>query len=308
MKLKFLSLFLLGAFISLEASAVTKTVDFLKLGVGVRGTGMGESGTADCPDVISSYINPAGLADITKKELGFAHSEAVMDASLEFISFAYPVGRGTLGISGEFYIVKPIPVTLGSGETIGDLNWRGQVFALSYGRKISDAVSIGGAGKVIQQLESDPIFGKSEGTAYAADAGVICRTPVKGLSAGFSVLNSGSDLRMSGETRKDALPQTTRIGVAYGSTVDKNFNMTAACDIHRIIDGSWNTGAGLEISHRDALFIRAGYSQKEGNITGNTYGVGFKTGKLRIDYSNVPASEMVGYTRNNKVSLVIMFD
>jgi hypothetical protein len=178
---------------------------------------------------------------------------------------------------------------------------------LSFSRRITSALSGGISTKMIQRLESDPVFGKSEGTAYAVDLGFIYETPVRGLQAGCALLNTGTELRMSGEVKKDALPQTARVGLAYEYPLQKEVSLLLATDLSRILDGGWHPGFGAELDLNRIVSLRTGFYQKEGNISGSTYGLGVSVNNFRIDYSNVPASEMVGYTRNNKVSVTVQF-
>jgi hypothetical protein len=308
MRLKKMLVLLSALACSLPSYAVTTGVDFLKFSVGARAAGMGEAFTGIADDVTASCWNPAGLAALSRPELGIMHSDAVMDASLEFVGFSYPVANiGTFALSGIFYIIKPIPVTLGSSASLGDLNWRDQTIAVSYARNITPELSAGLSGKTVQRFESDPIFGSSEGSAYALDFGLLYATPVKGLNAGCSVLNTGTELRMSGEVKKDTLPQTTRVGLAYDYYLNRSARLLCAADVHRILDGSWYAGGGAEINLLDTVFLRTGYYQKEGNIQGNTYGFGFKFRNFQVDYSNIPSSEMVGYNRNSKFTVIVQF-
>ncbi|MBN1622458.1 MAG: PorV/PorQ family protein [Endomicrobiales bacterium] len=288
--------------------AVTTGADFLKLSIGARATGIGESYVSICPDATASYWNPAGLAKIQKPELFIMHSEAVTDASLEFVGFAYPTSKyGTVCLSGIFYIIKPIPVTLQTGQVLGELNWTDNAFILSYGKKVIEDVSLGVGIKYIHRSESDPIFGSSKGNAYAIDLGIIYKTPIEGLNTGLSVLNTGNKIRMSGETKEDVLPQTTRFGLSYEYKLNDRISTIFANDYHKILNSSWYASGGAELNFQDTLFFRMGYYKKEGNIQGTTYGLGFKIKQFQIDYSNIPASEMVGYTRNNKLSFLIQF-
>lgn len=304
-----LVLILLSAFAYDAFCAVTTTVDFLKLSVGARQTAMGESAVAACDDVTALYWNPAGLAAIHKPALEFSHSSALMDASLEFLGAAYSFGGyGTLSLGGIFYLIKPVPVTDATGQVMGDLNWRDQAIILSYGYKVTDRISAGAGIKLVQRMESDPIFGSSQGSTYGLDAGVMYKTPLKGVSLGCALLNTGPALLMSGETKKDVLPQTTRAGLSYERESGKNMTLTVTGDMFRILGGDWNFGGGCEMCAYKMLFIRAGYYTKEGNISGNTYGAGFRFRNFQVDFSNVPASEMIGYTRSNMVSLSVLFD
>ncbi len=210
-----LTLLLLLLLSSSLANAASTTVDFLKLSIGARPTGMGDACVSLCSDISASYWNPAGIALIRAPQAGLAHSEAVIDASLEFIGAAYPLSpRDTVALSGIFYIVKPIPVRLSSGESMGDLNWMDKALIASYGRILSKELSVGTSVKFIQRTESDPIFGSSEGSSFAFDLGIMYHPPFPGIQTGIALLNTGPELRMSGETKKDALPQTTRAGIS----------------------------------------------------------------------------------------------
>ena len=48
---------------------------FLKIGVGAKAIGMGESQVADADDLYAIYWNPAGLAQLQRPQLGLMHNE-----------------------------------------------------------------------------------------------------------------------------------------------------------------------------------------------------------------------------------------
>jgi hypothetical protein len=269
---------------------------------------MGEAYTAVCDDVTSVYWNPAGLSNVNSLQLHLMHSDAITDASLNFAGVAYPWKKyGILSVSAIFYSIKPIPVTLQNGTSLGDLTWNDTALLLSYGKRISNNLAFGIGTKFIKRLESDPIFGSSEGTTYAFDCGLLISNLLPGLNAGASVVNTGSDIQMSGEVKKDVLPQTVRMGLAYKHKIDKDITFTFAHDFNRILSSSWYFGSGLELDFQNIVAFRTGFYKKEGSIEGVTYGFGVKLKQLQIDYSNVPASEMEGFTRNNKLSLSFLF-
>ncbi|OGS02551.1 MAG: hypothetical protein A2204_04735 [Elusimicrobia bacterium RIFOXYA1_FULL_47_7] len=308
MNLKIIPALLAFVFIASGAHAVTTGVDFLKLGIGARETGMGEASVASHSGVDSSYWNPAGLSDITQTELSLMHSDAIIDASLNFVGVAVPLKNGdVICVNTIVYVIKPVPVTDASGQSMGDLNWLDGAAAVSYARNITDSISAGLSAKIVHRMESDPIFGRSEGSAYAFDAGAIYKTHYKGLSVGYALLNTGTELQMTGEVKKDTLPQTSRLGLTYEYELDKNLHLVGSWDFHRILDNSWHTGAGVEINIRNEFFLRTGFYEKDGSISGNTFGFGFMVNQFRFDYSSIPVSEMTGYNRNNKFSLSVFF-
>jgi hypothetical protein len=304
MKTNLIIVLVVSAFFVPSADAVTTGADFLRSGIGARPTGMGEAAVAVFSDVTSACWNPAGLSGMERKELAFMHGEAMQDASLEFLGFAYPAKKyGVFAVSGIFYLNNPIPLVDENQVETGELSWLYSAFIFSFAGKLGDSVSAGASLKLIHDAESDPVFGRNEGNTGALDLGVIYASPVRGLDLGLALLNSGPPIRMSGETRNDELPLSARCGVAYQGRLDDAHSILLALDLNRILEGGWYAGAGVELSFRDVFSFRTGYFSKEGSIAGLTYGFGFKSGDFRLDYSNVPNSEMLGATRSNKISL-----
>jgi len=70
--------------------------------------------------------------------------------------------------------------------------------------------------KLINRKESGPIFGKTQGKAYAGEIGLLYQPPLKGLSLGFALLNLGNKLKISGETKKDDWLRTSKENFLIG--------------------------------------------------------------------------------------------
>lgn len=278
--------------------------DFLKFGIGARVSAMGEASVSLHSDVTAAYSNPAGLAKIKSVQCSAMYSEAVKDAFLNFFGLAVPVkALGTYEISGVLLFIDPIPATDDSGKTLGNVEWSDWAVAVSYGKEVTRSLSFGLGFKAVQRKESDPIFGTSKGKAYCGDFGLIYEFPFKkGLNLGFSLLNVGNKLQMEGETKKDDLPRTIRLGLSYST-----YPWVIASDINKVLDDQWRIHIGGEHKFKDTILIRAGYYEKAGNVRGVTYGMGIKLKNYQFDWANVPSSEMVGYTRDNKVSIIIHF-
>ncbi len=265
---------------------------------------MGEASVSLHSDVTAAYWNPAGLAKIRRIQCAAMYSEAVKDAFLSFFGLAVPVkGWGTYEVSGVVLFIDPLPVTDGSGNTLGNLRWTDWAFALSYGKEFAGNLSLGLAFKVIQRIESDPIFGTTKGTAYSGDFGFIYEFPfARGLNLGFSFLNVGNKLQMEGEVKKDDLPRTLKLGLSYNRGP-----WIIAGDINKILNDRWRVHIGGEHKLKDTIFLRFGYYEKDGNVRGATYGMGIKLKNYQFDWANVPAGEMIGYTRDNKISVIVHF-
>src|SRR5262245_35550558 len=80
--------------------AGTSSGSFLKIGVGARAVGLGESYVAVANDPSTIYWNPAGLASLQRSELLLSHVEWPAEIRYEHGAWAVPVRRlgGSLAI------------------------------------------------------------------------------------------------------------------------------------------------------------------------------------------------------------------
>ena len=82
-----------------EQRAGTSSGTFLKIGVGARATGLGESFVAVANDPSAIYWNPAGLASVLRQEVLFSHASWPGEVNYEHITFVVPSRKleGSLG-------------------------------------------------------------------------------------------------------------------------------------------------------------------------------------------------------------------
>ncbi|HLD28793.1 MAG TPA: hypothetical protein VJC03_00510, partial [bacterium] len=194
------------------------------------------------------------------------------------------------------------------GEFLGDLKWQDRALILSYAGRVGKHLHAGLGLRYIERRESDPVFGTARGDAFAGDIGLIIRLPsLKNAAFGLSLLNAGSKIRMEGEKKKDDLPRTVRAGVACSGKISEDDSFLLALEISRILSGEWQTGAGIEYSLQKLFFVRTGYFVKEGRLEGLTYGVGARIKAFRIDWANVPSSELIGFERSSRISFSVGF-
>ncbi|MCH8979797.1 MAG: UPF0164 family protein, partial [Armatimonadetes bacterium] len=79
---------------------------FLKIGVGARYLAMGEAAVASSGDAFSLFWNPAALAEIEDNQFALAHTDWVLDITLNYAAYArriegfgvFAVGVTALGI------------------------------------------------------------------------------------------------------------------------------------------------------------------------------------------------------------------
>src|SRR2546426_4819186 len=71
----------------------TSSGSFLRIGVGARATGLGESFVAVANDPSAIYWNPAGLASLQRSELLLSHIQWPADIRYEHVAWVLPVQR-----------------------------------------------------------------------------------------------------------------------------------------------------------------------------------------------------------------------
>src|SRR5690349_12762060 len=75
----------------------TTAANFLKLGAGPRAVAMGDAQVGVADDVYATYWNPAGLAQLQNREVGFTQTQYVQDIQSEYAAYAHPIPKvGTL--------------------------------------------------------------------------------------------------------------------------------------------------------------------------------------------------------------------
>tara|TARA_A100001037_G_C15124359_1_gene625424 strand:+ start:840 stop:1892 length:1053 start_codon:yes stop_codon:yes gene_type:complete len=293
----------------------TTAAQFLKVGIGARGTAMGGAFAAMDGDISSMYWNAAGLANLNRLETMFVDGEWLAGIRLQYLAFSIPIHRiGVLGLSVTNLSVPENKVrTISEPEGTGEY-WGARDLAanLCFARKLSDKFSIGGNIKYIQQT----IWHASAST-YAADLGALFETPFNGMRLGASISNYGGKMKLDGrdqkisvdpdplnqgnvefinanlETDQFPIPLIFRVGLS-GELINKqNIRLSYGIDALHPNDNSEYLNIGIESTFGNLVSIRAGYPSlfKEKSIEGPTFGAGvnyriWRTATiLKIDYS-----------------------
>ncbi len=274
------------------------TNDFLNIGVGARGLGMGNAQAASTEDVYSGYYNPAGLANIPNTfQVGLMHSEYFAGiAKYDYGSFAVPFNdhKRVLGFSFFRFGVDDIPNTLfliGPDGTIDyskitKFSTADYAFMLHYAQKFDKVpgLSVGGTAKVIYRSVGP--FGSA--TGFGIDLGLQYRH--KGWRAGLMLrditttfdawsFKFNSDQKAVLLQTNNELPQnsieyaapTINLAGAYEVNVKDKFFILPEVDVILTTDGRRNVllpgkpisldlAAGLEMNYARIGYIRVGVS------------------------------------------------
>lgn len=276
---------------------------FLKVGMDVRSVGMGEASGALVGDAASVFANPAGLAGLATRQVVLSDAEWLADIRFMSGVYAFPYGSaGAAAISAVCVDYGEIPMVSEQQADVVEGTFRPRDIALgvSYGRRWTDRLMVGGSVKYIEETIADY---HSRGVAF--DFGTVYYTGFKSLRLAMCTNNFGPDMQFGG-TYTDRyyigtayveqgnefggydLPLNFRVGLAYDFTLSPTSRLMAAIDATHPNDYSERVHMGAEYSWDDIVFLRGGYATNAGEM-GFSTGCGFnlKTslGKVSIDYA-----------------------
>ena len=298
-KTVFVSLLLLSVTCAFSQGEIRKyTNDFLNIGVGARGLGMGNAQVASTEDVYSGYYNPAGLANIPNTfQVGLMHSEYFAGiAKYDYGSFAVPMQdhKRVLGFSFFRFGVDDIPNTLflyGPDGTpdyskISSFSTADYAFMLHYAQKFDKVPGLTAGGTVKIIYRSLGPFGSA--TGFGVDLGLQYRH--KGWRAGVMLRDITTTFDAWSFTLTDAQKQvllqdsnalpknsteyaapTIVIGGAYEVNVKNKFFLLPEVNMILTTDGKRNVlvpgkpismdfNFGLEMNYARIGYIRVGVS------------------------------------------------
>lgn len=279
------------------ASATKYAGEFLSLGVGARGLGMGGAYVAVVDDATSGWWNPAGVARLASREAVFMHAET-FGSLLNHDFLALGIPRGSYGLvfsairlggGGIKVTALPNPDSL-----VGDNNRPYVVrvkghgdYALmaSYGRSRGTNLFWGASAKLIYRaIVDNSAFG------IGADAGVIWRPKSDWWVAG--VVNDLTTTLLAYDTgSKETITPTVKLGTSYRYRRG-NFDFLGALAADFRFEGrqasaqyyqgsiSADTHYGLEVGYRQRGFARLGIDA--GDFTA---GAGVAVAPVRIDFA-----------------------
>ena len=272
--------------------------EFLNIGAGARGLGMGGAQVASAKDATAGYWNPAGLTGIKEyPNVGLMHAEYFGGiAKYDYLSGAMPIqnNKRALGFSILRFAVDDIPNTLYLVEPDGRVNYDNiQTFStadyallLSFAQKLKESekknISFGINAKVIYRkvgkFASAWGFGLDAGLQMHGPkwhVGIVARDITTTFNA-WSFTFTEREKEVLYLTKNDIPVTSTEltaprlvIGGGYDFKLGKTVNLMAEANVDVTFDGKRNTvlsgntisidpHVGLEASINEVFFIRAG--------------------------------------------------
>lgn len=271
----------------------TTGANFLKIGVGPRAVGLGESFVAVADDVNTIFWNPAGLNNLHQQEATFMYNKWFEDIYQGFVGYALPISQRTaLGIGAQYLSMKKIQGYDEWDYETASIKAQDMAVAVSYSKNICKNFNLGTNLKYIsQQLDNETA------NAYAVDLGALYK--LSSLSFGLVAQNFGTKIKFV--EKKGDLPQNIKFGTAV-----KLFNkkLTLTSDVNLPNDNDIYYTGGGELWLFDLLALRAGYRSKVDLGNGLTFGAGFKLKGFQVDYAFVDY-DILKYT--HRMSLLVRF-
>lgn len=274
---------------------------FLRMGVGGREAGMGETGVASSYGASALFWNPANnvFADF-ETELVLQHYRYLGLFNQESAAVAHKAGSGVLGFvfSGlysdeiERYGEEPVGVSEGTFKPY-DLS-----IGVSYARGLGKNFS---AGLNVKYLYTR--IDQYSDSGFAFDFFLTHKAVIEGLVFGLGVTNVGGQMNVNEEPFD--LPTTIRGGLAWTPDSEGWNKLTLAGDI--VVPNDTNEKAHLGAEYRliPEFSLRLGTRINYEN-QGLTAGAGFRAGVLGVDYA-YGESKVDGFDDGHKFSLNLVW-
>ncbi len=272
--------------------------EFLNIGAGARGLGMGAAQAASVSDGTAGYWNPAGLTGVQDfPSISLMHASYFDNiGKYDYASVAIPVNdnKRTIGLSILRFAVDDIPNTLFLVEPDGSINYGNitsfssadYAFLFSFAQKIRDdddlKMSFGANAKVIYRKVGHFAnawgFGIDAGFKLQKDRwglGIVAKDLTTTFNA-WSFHFTDKEKEALYLTKNDIPIKSTEltaprltIGTSYDFRLGSAVNLLAEVDGDFTFDGRRNTvlsgntvsvdpHAGLELSIKNVFFVRAG--------------------------------------------------
>ncbi len=315
---------------------------FLKIGVGARGTGMAGAYSAVANDVTSIFWNPAGLVDVQGYGVDFSHTFWFAGMSHNFAAAVIPVGeKFRVAASFTGFSSGDILVTTTDDQS----GSRGGVYSVSdiaigatLAGYLTEQFSFGLTAKYVSHA-----FSNMGASGFVFDLGTRYNTGFQGINLAFGVNSLGTSQSYNGpevtrpvrpangvdQSELDAQLQTSGFEVPLSFRAGLGVNMfdglvadrpeidadgtvihdwIMAADFETFADVPEQFAIGTEYTFREFISLRAGYrfGSDQFGLAGGV-GLVYRTGSFdgRLDYSINPTQNL-GLV--NRLSVAVSFE
>lgn len=266
--------------------------------MGARTIGMGQAGVASAVGADAVWWNPALLARGHREATVSAASNEVVIQTDVGASVIVPVQRvGTFALSLRYINQGEQSVSL--PDASGTFVVTSTVAAASFAAPFGNRLALGLTYKLLNAEHvsctgacGDFPGGQPQTTALDL-GGQYLLTKDTSVAIGVALRNAGLRLQVNDAPQADPIPTRFEAGVLVAprlSQLPPEARVRVAADVITRVNTSGGPGyrLGAEASWRERFAARAGYvvHGPDGG-TGISFGVGFSTGKLQIDFAQM---------------------
>ena len=281
--------------------AGTSSGSFLRIGVGARAVGMGETFVAVANDPSAIYWNPAGLASLQRREVSLSYVQWPADVDFGHATIVVPIKRlgGSVGLQLGVLATTIDETTeeqpFGTGRSFA---YSDMVIGATYARRWTDKLLVGAGLKYVHEDLGSQVGGPTT-SAFLVDIGSIYYLGLGSVRIATSLTSFGPQLEPSGdwvspitgELRQYAgfdPPMVFRYGLAFEPFEKANQRLTTAFEVNQPADNEQILKAGAEWQYLRRFALRSGYNFSVDALKLSA-GAGFVTeidhSRLNIDYA-----------------------
>ncbi len=253
--------------------AGTASATFLRIGVGARAVGMGETFVAVANDPSAIFWNPAGLASLQRREVALHHVEWPADVTYEHAVLIVPSRRfgGSVAVQLGVLATEIVETTelqpYGTGRTF---SYSDVVAGVAFARRWTDKLLVGTGIKWVREDLGSQVGGPTT-NAVLFDVGSIYYLGLGSVRIATSLTNFGPALRPTGTylspydgstAQYDAFdpPLVFRYGLAFEPIENDVQRLTTAFEVNQPADNEQLFKAGVEWLFRGTFALRGGYN------------------------------------------------
>lgn len=278
-----------------------KGFQFLRVGMSARAAALGESYVAMPGDLSTAMYNPAGLVFLSdvggerNRHASFTYLNHLVDIQSGHLAYGQPFrDLGFFGAGLTYFGYGDFEGFDVNGNPTGEFGATDFALNFYHAKRVEYGVSYGVTVKYIHSS-----IDEFSSNAVALDLGLLYEPPVKGLTAGASLLNVGRVFDAYVDT-KDPLPVSLQFGVS--KVLDKapitvNASMSDVNLEGSFLDRVKRFAVGVELKPSERFLIRAGFDNHRreeldlntedflDKISGVSLGFGVNIGYYSLDYS-----------------------
>lgn len=278
--------------VSTNAFSQQRAFQFLQLNSSARAAALAGAYVAFAEDPNAVFFNPAALATVQSRKIGFTFLKHVLDINSGLATYADKSENfGHYSGSVLFTNYGSFEQANSQGVVTGSFSGNDVAFMGTYSNYLDSTLSYGATLKAVYSS-----LATSSSMALAVDAGILYRNLKSKLNIGFSILNIGAQLSTY-EGIRESLPLDARLGLNYrlrGLPLLVNFNFHHLADeTDGFFDRLKNFSLGGELYIGKSVQLRVGYdnavrsavnSDGQSNTAGFSGGIGIVTNKVNVDY------------------------